>query len=185
MACVRTDQGRIALMGRAILKWPFGQAFNTTLLAMFYSWLNTKRQCGFGCIQGFPFIYLALNDGPPSIDFIGTALAGDVLIGAVAIALVWKFGPKQRVSCSGKECLVLGIIAAAFTWANREAWYGGRPTLWNILSSPHATYGVPFTFYDTGPGGAFHPGLLVLNLLILFVTLAAVSHLFHHREKAA
>jgi hypothetical protein len=163
----------------SILKWPFGQAFDTTLFAVIFSVLNTRKSPGFGVTQGFPFVYIATNDGPPSIDFYSMPLVLNVLVGAFTAAVIWKFGPKHNVRCRGLECLLLGVIAAGFTWANIEVWYGWRPTLLSISASESPSAGFPFAYWKEGNE---IPQLLGLNFLILFVTLASISQLFHRRR---
>jgi hypothetical protein len=165
------------------LRWPFGKSFYTTVFALLYTWINTRKLWGFGFVQGFPFVYQGMQDSDPSLYFSGTSLALNLLVGSAAVALIWRFAPQQKVRCSWQESSSLALVAATFTWANLEVWYGWRPTLWGITHShsPTATYGTPFVYMtDYSDGGVtLHPIWLGLNCLILCVVLTALSMLFH------
>jgi hypothetical protein len=173
----------------SVFEWPFGQAFNTTLFAVVYTWLNTRKSRGFGFIQGFPFVYTGFEDAAPNFYFSGMALLENLVIGSVLAALIWRFVPRGAVKCHWNECLMLGIIASAFTWANLEDWYGWRPTIWSVMHSETISNGFPVAYSVVvkhgGEQGFFHPWLDSVNWLILCVTLAAVSKLYHRRQAAA
>ena len=169
------------------LCWPFGQSFYTTAFALFYAWINTRRSWGFGFVQGFPFVYLGMQDADPALYFSGTALALNLVVGSVAVALIWWFVPKHKVPCSWQETSISAVIAAAFTWANWESWYGWRPTIWGIAHSATVSYGVPFIYMtDLSEGGAlsFYPIWLAIDCLILCVALTGLS-ILSHRQAAS
>jgi hypothetical protein len=164
-------------------RWPFGQSFYTSTFALAYAWINTRRKVGFGFVQGFPFVYLGLQDADPFLYFSGTSLALNVIVGAIAGVLIWRSAPAHKVRCTWQESSILALVAATFTWSNWEAWYGWRPTVWGMtVHSTTASYGTPFIYMTNPQDGApgFYPLWLGLNVLIFCAALIAISALFHH-----
>jgi len=90
--------------------------------------------------------------------------------------------PLERVFDVGHHCFSVHM-------GELEDWYGWRPTIWSVMHSETISNGFPVAYSVVvkhgGEQGFFHPWLDSVNWLILCVTLAAVSKLYHRRQVAA